>query len=102
MNEILQQDIAPAIPVEDQFREIKALGARAKVAQQANLDVYLAAADAIPNIKLEIGRLREVTFRAVGEGTGKARDLDRFDEYYYHLFLWDRAAHQIAGAYRSG
>ncbi len=38
MNEILQQDIAPAIPVEDQFREIKALGARAKVAQQANLD----------------------------------------------------------------
>ena len=102
MNEILQQDIAPAIPVEDQFREIKALGARAKVAQQANLDVYLAAADAIPNIKLEIGRLREVTFRAVGEGTGKARDLDRFDEYYYHLFLWDRDAQQIAGAYRLG
>ena len=102
MNEILQQDIAPAIPVEDQRREIKALGSRAKIAQQANLDVYLAAADAIPNIMLEIGRLREVTFRAVGEGTGKARDLDRFDEYYYHLFLWDRDAHQIAGAYRLG
>ncbi len=101
-NDTLQQDIAPAIPVEAQLEEIAALGERGKIAQQANLDVYLASADAIPNIMLEIGRLREVTFRAVGEGTGKPRDLDRFDEYYYHLFLWDRDAQQIAGAYRLG
>ncbi|MDB4369474.1 GNAT family N-acetyltransferase [Akkermansiaceae bacterium] len=101
-NETLIQDIAPAIPVAAQLEEIVALGERGKIAQQANLDVYLASADAIPNIMLEIGRLREVTFRAVGEGTGKPRDLDRFDEYYYHLFLWDRDAQQIAGAYRLG
>ncbi|MDB4504800.1 GNAT family N-acetyltransferase [Akkermansiaceae bacterium] len=101
-NETLIQDIAPAIPVAAQLEEIVALGERGKIAQQANLDVYLASADAIPNIMLEIGRLREVTFRAVGEGSGMPRDLDRFDEYYYHLFLWDRDAQQIAGAYRLG
>jgi putative hemolysin len=48
----------------------------------------------------EIGRLREFTFRKVGEGTGKVRDLDDFDCYYRHLVLWDREALEIAGAYR--
>jgi putative hemolysin len=48
----------------------------------------------------EIGRLREVTFRGVGEGTGRARDLDRFDAYYEHLFIWHTANRQIVGAYR--
>ena len=48
----------------------------------------------------EIGRLREITFRAVGEGTGKRRDLDHFDQYYQHLVLWDEDNLEIAGAYR--
>ncbi len=48
----------------------------------------------------EIGRLREITFRAVGEGTGKRRDIDHFDEYYQHLLLWDEEDLEIAGAYR--
>jgi len=48
----------------------------------------------------EIGRLREITFRASGEGTGKARDLDRFDAYYTHLVLWNDERQEIAGAYR--
>ncbi|EKD35434.1 MAG: Phospholipid/glycerol acyltransferase [uncultured bacterium] len=48
----------------------------------------------------EIGRLRELTFRAVGEGTGKRRDLDHFDWYYRHLILWDEKELEIAGAYR--
>lgn len=48
----------------------------------------------------EIGRLRELTFRAVGEGTGKRRDLDNFDWYYRHLILWDEEELEIAGAYR--
>jgi len=48
----------------------------------------------------EIGRLREITFRAVGEGTGKRHDIDHFDEYYQHLVLWDDEASEIAGAYR--
>lgn len=62
--------------------------------------VYLAPAEEIPGILREIGRLREVTFRQVGEGTGKACDLDEFDAHYQHLFLWDKAAGAVAGAYR--
>lgn len=50
----------------------------------------------------ELGRLRELTFRAVGEGTGKRRDLDRFDTYYQHLIVWDSRDLEIAGAYRFG
>ena len=48
----------------------------------------------------ELGRLRELTFRMVEEGTGKRRDLDKYDEYYMHLLLWDAQAQQIVGAYR--
>jgi putative hemolysin len=50
----------------------------------------------------EIGRLRELTFRQVGEGTGKKRDLDRYDRDYRHLVLWDENDLEIAGAYRLG
>lgn len=48
----------------------------------------------------EIGRLRELTFRAVGEGTGRARDLDEYDAGYEHIVLWDAEKSRIAGAYR--
>src|SRR3546814_18769470 len=47
----------------------------------------------------EIGRLRELTFRKVGEGTGLKRDLDRYDAWYSHIVLWDCAAMEIVGAY---
>ena len=50
----------------------------------------------------EIGRLRELAFRRVGEGTGKRRDLDNYDRHYRHLVVWDREALEIAGAYRLG
>jgi len=48
----------------------------------------------------EIGRLREATFRRVGEGTGRSRDLDAFDAHYEHILVWDAGAQCIAGAYR--
>ena len=48
----------------------------------------------------EIGRLRELTFRAVGEGTGHRLDVDLYDSWYEHIVLWDAAASKIAGAYR--
>jgi putative hemolysin len=64
--------------------------------------VYLAPADAITNTLREIGRLRELTFRAVGEGTGQPLDLDRFDRHYLHLYLWSKEAQEVAGAYRLG
>jgi len=50
----------------------------------------------------EIGRLRELTFRKVGEGTGARRDLDAYDPHYEHLVLWDPQALRIVGAYRFG
>ena len=67
-----------------------------------NYEVYLAKANKIPNIIHEIGRLREITFREIGEGTNEAIDLDTFDTYYHHMFLWDTNTQQIAGAYRMG
>ncbi len=55
-----------------------------------------------PCVMREIGRLRELTFRSVGEGCGKPRDIDRYDQYYLQLVLWDRTDLEIAGAYRFG
>jgi len=66
------------------------------------LQVFVARAAAIPNVLREIGRLREVTFRDVGEGTGREIDLDAYDPSYLHLFLWNRAAREVVGAYRLG
>ena len=56
----------------------------------------------IPLALAEIGRLREITFRSAGEGTGESRDLDRFDPHYLHLFVWNREKREIVGAYRIG
>ena len=64
--------------------------------------VYQAHSHEIPTLLPEIGRLREVTFRAVGEGTGNDVDLDKYDRYYEHLILWDEEKEQVAGAYRLG
>ncbi|WP_417363010.1 GNAT family N-acyltransferase [Galbibacter sp.] len=70
--------------------------------QSKNYEVFLATAQKMPHIIREIGRLREITFRAVGEGTNRAIDLDEFDLYYHHLFLWDNQENAIVGAYRMG
>lgn len=67
-----------------------------------NFEVFLAQKKDIPNIVQEIGRLREITFRAIGEGTNKSIDLDEFDEYYHHMFLYDNETRKVAGAYRMG
>ncbi|MFL0810422.1 MAG: lysophospholipid acyltransferase family protein [Agarilytica sp.] len=64
--------------------------------------IYLVDHRADSKVIQEIGRLREVAFRKVGEGSGKKRDLDRFDQHYRHLVLWDRENLVIAGAYRLG
>ncbi|WP_034893407.1 GNAT family N-acyltransferase [Gillisia sp. Hel_I_29] len=73
-----------------------------RLLESRNYEVFLAKKEIIPNILSEIGRLREITFREIGEGTNNATDLDDFDNYYYHLFLWDNEAKKIAGAYRMG
>jgi putative hemolysin len=84
-------------------QEVKALKIEdLRLLESKNYEVYLAPASKIPNILTEIGRLREITFRAVGEGTNEAIDLDDFDSYYHHMFLWDSSKKVIAGAYRMG
>ncbi len=67
-----------------------------------NYHVYCAPSIKIPNILREIGRLREITFRQVGEGTNHSIDVDEFDLYYNQLFIWDEDENKFVGAYRIG
>lgn len=76
------------------------IGALSPLDRSGDLEVYLATASDIPNTLVEIARLRELTFRAAGEGTGKPLDLDRFDRHYLHLFVWHPRRREIVGAYR--
>lgn len=64
------------------------------------MKIYLYEYDADSVVMPEIGRLREESFRLIGEGTGDAADLDRFDQDYWHIVLWDESSQEIAGAYR--
>ena len=84
-------------------KEINALREKeGRLLESKNYEVFFAKAKDIPNLLHEIGRLREITFRQVGEGTNKEIDLDKFDKYYHHLLLWDSQANCLAGAYRMG
>ena len=84
-------------------KEVTALrNANGRLLESKNYEVFFAAAKEIPNLLHEIGRLREITFRDVGEGTNNAIDLDKYDNYYNHLFLWDSNANCLVGAYRMG
>ncbi len=95
--------IASAVRTEVIQGEIEKLREKdCRLLQSKNYEVFLAQKKDMPFILQEIGRQREMTFRAIGEGTNKSIDLDRFDEYYHHLFLWDDAEKQIVGAYRMG
>ena len=82
--------------------EIAALPAEQTLVESGELAVVLARAQEVPHALREIGRLREVTFRAAGEGTGAEIDLDAFDAHYLHLFIWNREKREIVGAYRLG
>jgi putative hemolysin len=97
-----QAPVAPAIPQTLLKAEVEALPAEQRLVESEKFLVLYARAQQIPWCLQEIGRLRELTFRAAGEGTGKASDIDLFDSYYLHLFLWDSEAGAIVGAYRMG
>ena len=73
-----------------------------RILQSKNYEVFLAPAKEMPFLLKEIGRQREITFREIGEGTNNSIDIDKFDAYYHHMFLWDSDAKVIAGAYRMG
>jgi putative hemolysin len=92
--------VAPQTPAHLVSADISALPPKRVLGRSGDLVVYLAAAHEIPNALREIGRLREITFRAAGEGTGSSLDVDEFDTHYLHLFVWNARREEIAGAYR--
>ena len=82
--------------------ELEAIREKSFLYSVSDFDCYLAHYEDIPNLMHEIARLREETFRAIGEGTGKSLDQDEFDKHFKHLILWDKAKQKIAGCYRLG
>lgn len=97
------KDIIEPQPTEKILEEINALReGDFRLLQSKNYEVFLCKSEMIPSILTELGRLREVTFREVGEGTNNSLDLDQYDKYYHHMFLWDSDAQVICGAYRMG
>jgi hypothetical protein len=82
--------------------EVAALPSENCLVQHKQMAVYVADSDQIPHLLREIGRLREKTFREVGEGTGRSMDVDLFDSTYRHLILWNTDRSEVVGAYRMG
>src|SRR5437899_4529059 len=97
-----QETIVARVPQNVLVRDIEALPITQLLTESSEFAVYAARASEMPHLLEELGRLREVTFRAAGEGTGKSADLDQFDDYYWHLLLWSKEKKELAGAYRAG
>ncbi|MFK7747952.1 MAG: GNAT family N-acyltransferase [Kordia sp.] len=96
------KEIITPVSAEIIQKEVESLSKKHHLLTSKNYQVFLAEAAEIPNVLREMGRLREITFREIGEGTNNAIDLDKFDYYYHHMFLWDNVAKKLAGAYRMG
>lgn len=96
-----QEEIAPAVDPEIIRGELAALGDKI-IFDTPSYRAYIINASDAPSTMQELYRLREITFRGVGEGTGKAFDTDEYDTYYHHLILWNVPDGQIAGSYRLG
>ncbi len=101
-NEAHSEPIFKAIDTDVLAHEIISITPHYQLLQWQNYMVYCAPSTLIPNLTAEIGRLREITFREVGEGTQQSTDLDEFDAYYHQLFIWDSNLQRIVGGYRIG
>jgi putative hemolysin len=98
----IHEPIAEPIREDLLAQEIQTLSGERCLTENAEFSVHLGMAREIPELLLEVGRLREMTFRRAGEGTGKGRDLDSFDDYYWHVLLWNKSKRELVGAYRAG
>ncbi len=96
------KEIIPPVPPEIICSEVESLKPNYLLFTSKNYSVICGPSIRMPNIMTEIGRLREVTFREVGEGTNRRIDIDEFDLYYNQLFIWDDERRTIVGAYRVG
>jgi putative hemolysin len=93
-------DIIPPQPPLEMAREVAALPAAQLLYESGDFTVAVLRQQQAPHVVLEIGRLREIAFRAVGEGTGRMVDLDDYDTFYQHLIVWNRRERQVLGSYR--
>ena len=84
------------------LKEIQAIRHDFLLFRLKEYNIFCVPSGHIPNILNEIGRLREITFRDVGEGSNQSIDIDEFDLYYHQMFIWDEQASKIVGAYRIG
>ena len=93
--------LADPVPVDEVRAEMEKLG-QYILFENGNYRAYLIPAAEAPVVMRELYRLREETFRAIGEGTGQAFDTDKFDAYYKQMILWHVPDQEIVGAYRLG
>jgi putative hemolysin len=98
----MAQSIVDPQPYEKIIGEITGLRRENHLFTIKNYAVFCAPSSHIPVIMSELGRLREITFREVGEGTNQSTDVDEFDLYYDQLVIWDNEGQQIVGGYRIG
>lgn len=98
----LQEEVVPETASDQLRKEIEHLEVEHLLFTVKNYTVFCAPANKIPKTLGEIGRLREITYRDVGEGTNRKTDSDEFDLYFHHLFIWDEEKSKIVGGYRIG
>ena len=96
------EPVIDAVSIEILLKEIQQLKKDYTLFNLKNYSVYCAPSGLIPNMLNEIGRLREITFREVGEGTNQSIDIDEYDLYYNQMFIWDNDGEKLVGAYRIG
>jgi len=94
--------LVPQHSLEDLAAEVSSLPDDNLLLRQGDYEVYCTTTERIPLLMLEMGRLRELAFRAVGEGSGRSLDIDRFDRHYRQLFVWNARRQELVGAYRMG
>jgi hypothetical protein len=99
---VTQTELAAAVDPELIEQELDQIRATHLYYSKSDYEAFVVPSALIPYALQEIGRLRELTFRSIGEGTGSDRDLDQYDLYYEQLFIWDKKARRIVGGYRLG
>lgn len=100
--EVVAENVVDPVPSHKIIDEVERIKNEYLLFSIQNNMVFSVPSPNIPNIMKEIGRLREITYREVGEGTNRSIDIDEYDEYYEQLFIWDDEAKKIVGGYRVG
>ena len=98
----LMEEIVPPTSTERLINALQQLPSENLLLTHKEMQVFMFQGIESPILMREIGRLREVSYRGVGEGTGKSIDIDVFDDWYHHLFIWNSEKHEIVGSYRLG